>query len=102
MNVAPSTLTACVLALAAFATALMVGELARNPLDAVLQRALLALAVCWIAGFVVGRVFEMVIADHRRSIEEASAREIESTLDEGDAESNGPGPAESDDGILTV
>ena len=33
MNVAPSTLTACVLALAAFATALLVGELARNPIE---------------------------------------------------------------------
>ena len=102
MNVAPSTLTACVLALAAFATALLVGELARNPIESVLQRALLALVLCWIAGFVIGRVFEIVIADHRRSVEEASAREIESTLDEAEMESNGPGPAESDDGILTV
>lgn len=57
----PSKLIASCFALIAFAAATLVGLAAQNSAWTVLYRALIAMGVCWVVGFIVGLVAQRVV-----------------------------------------
>jgi len=63
----PAKVFAGCMALSAFAIAIIAGLAADNPSDAILSRALIALVVCYPAGWLIGAVAERAIDEHLRA-----------------------------------
>ncbi len=63
---------ACVLALSAFAIAIVAGLAAGNAAEVILSRALVAMLVCQGVGLAIGSVGEGVIRDYLRAYERAN------------------------------
>ena len=55
----------------AFAAALVVGAVVRNPAETILWRAIIALVTCWIVGYVVGRFLQRTAEDYVRRYKES-------------------------------
>jgi hypothetical protein len=55
----------------AFAAAMVVGVVVGNPAETVLWRAIIALASCWIVGYLVGRVLQRTAEDYVRRYKES-------------------------------
>ncbi len=67
----PAKIIATCFALVAFAAALVIGALVGNPLGTVLFRALVAMCICWLVGYLVGlvaqRTVELNIARYKQA-----------------------------------
>ncbi len=104
MELRTARVVAATFALAAFCVASVTGVLVGNPADAVLLRAIAAMAACWAIGSVVGSIAQHLIA---REIEAHRLRnpvdEVVLPGEEGDPTAEPATAAEPDeDGILVV
>lgn len=76
----PTKVIAAACGLGAFAVAVIAGLSADNPADTILMRAIVALVVCNLLGFVVGMVMEHVFSDairrYRRKVEPPPSDEL--------------------------
>ena len=68
----PSQVIAGSCACAAFAIAVARGMAAGNPADLILQRALIAMVVCFVIGSVIGMICQRVVGGERRDGEVGS------------------------------
>ena len=77
--------------MAGFSVALIAGALAGNTLVSILERSLISLGLCYLAGLFAGYVLEVVMQRHAQNLrdsEEANAGTPESVLDPTEIESD--------------
>jgi hypothetical protein len=67
MNGAASRAVAGCFALAAFAVAVVAGLAGGNPTASILLRALIAMAVCYPVGLIIGVMCQRVVEDHAKT-----------------------------------
>ncbi len=68
MKGVPATAVGASFALTAFAVAILAGLFAGNAADLILQRAILALLLCYPVGLFFGMVCRRIVEDHARSL----------------------------------
>ncbi len=63
-----ASLLASITALAGFVVALVSGMLAGNLVESIIEDSILALAICFAGGFIVGRLIEGIIDRHAQEL----------------------------------
>ena len=100
-----SMTVAASLALAGLAVALLAGLMGEGLLATILERALLAGCICFIAGFLIGTLFDGVIRRHAQELRD-QALQTEPTemtaLDSGGAQSDGDSSPVGDEPVAVV
>lgn len=81
MKGVPTTAIGACFALTAFAVAILAGMFAGNAFDMILQRALMALILCYPVGLLFGIMCRRVVDEHSRAMAESLAVENESLGD---------------------
>lgn len=78
MKGVPTTAIGACFALTAFAVAILAGLFAGNAADMILQRALIALILCYPVGLIFGLMCRRLVDEHARAMTESLAVENES------------------------
>ena len=86
------------LALGAFAVAIVAGLAADNPADEILSRALIAMAVCYPVGVIIGVVAERAVDEHVRT--HIKKNPLGGAPEDGSGAETGAGPDGSGDARL--
>lgn len=86
MKGVPSTAVGACFALTAFAVAILAGLFANNQADLILQRAIIAMILCYPIGLLFGAMCRRVVAEHAQAVTDSLAAHTAQTETLGDVE----------------